>query len=45
MEESGAKMEQAQKSGDTAAQTAAAFEGLGRFSAEASAWTRSASIS
>ena len=29
MEESGAKMEQAQKSGDTAAETAAAFEGLG----------------
>ena len=29
MEESGAKMEQAQKSGDSAAQTAAAFEGLG----------------
>ena len=45
MEESGAKMEQAQKRGDTAAETAAAFEGLGRFSAEASEWTRSASIS
>lgn len=29
LEESGAKMEQAQKSGDTAAETAAAFEGLG----------------
>jgi len=29
MEESGAKMEQAQKSGDKAAETAAAFEGLG----------------
>ena len=29
LEESGAKMEQAQKSGDTAAGTAAAFEGLG----------------
>jgi uncharacterized membrane protein len=29
MEESGAKMEQAQKRGDTAAETAAAFEGLG----------------
>ena len=29
MEESGAKMEQAQKSGDSAAETAAAFEGLG----------------
>ena len=29
MEESGAKMERAQKSGDTAAETAAAFEGLG----------------
>jgi uncharacterized membrane protein len=29
LEESGAKMEQAQKSGDSAAETAAAFEGLG----------------
>ena len=29
LEESGAKMERAQKSGDTAAETAAAFEGLG----------------
>ena len=29
MEESGARMEQAQKSGDSAAETAAAFEGLG----------------
>ena len=29
LEESGAKMEQAQKRGDTAAETAAAFEGLG----------------
>ena len=29
MEESGAKIERAQKSGDTAAETAAALEGLG----------------